>query len=169
MNIKKYFWEFNKEALKVAEDILKNPEHPKFLNYIVKLLSRLHNPKELFSLIPRKEFIENWPRIRRYWQKLTPISDFRDWWQTIYEGLVAESKNKTKKIQSKPSKIFLKIGMLIREKRLELGLTQEELALKVGMNQPDISKIEEGRKNITLETLVRLCKVLKIKRIEFDI
>jgi hypothetical protein len=34
------------------------------------------------------------------------------------------------------------------------------------MRQPDISKIEEGRKNITLGTLSSLIQVLEIKKIE---
>jgi DNA-binding Xre family transcriptional regulator len=37
------------------------------------------------------------------------------------------------------------------------------------MKQPDISTIEKGGKNITLETLSRLCKVLEIKKIDIAI
>jgi len=33
------------------------------------------------------------------------------------------------------------------------------------MKQPDISRIEEGKKNITLFTLIRLCKVPGIRKI----
>lgn len=49
---------------------------------------------------------------------------------------------------------------------LEKGLNQHQVALSVGMRQPDISKIEEGKINITLNTLMRLCKVLGIKQID---
>jgi len=34
------------------------------------------------------------------------------------------------------------------------------------MKQPDISRAEEGKKNVTLYTLVRLCQILEIKTIE---
>jgi transcriptional regulator with XRE-family HTH domain len=62
---------------------------------------------------------------------------------------------------------FLKIGKLIKKRRIEKGWSQQELAYRVGINQPDISKIEEGKKNITLITLFRICKVLGIRKIEF--
>jgi len=55
---------------------------------------------------------------------------------------------------------------MIKEARVQKNISQKELALQTGMRQPDISMIEEGRKNITLQTLFRLCKVLGIKRIE---
>lgn len=35
------------------------------------------------------------------------------------------------------------------------------------MKHPDISKIEEGKKNITLETFACLCKALAIEKIDF--
>ncbi|MBU0549493.1 MAG: helix-turn-helix transcriptional regulator [Candidatus Omnitrophica bacterium] len=56
---------------------------------------------------------------------------------------------------------------MVREARVEKGLSQSELAFRIGMKQPDISMIEKGKNNITLETLTRLCKVLEIKKIEF--
>lgn len=37
---------------------------------------------------------------------------------------------------------------------------------EVSMKQPDVSKVEEGKKNITLFTLIRLCKTLGIQRID---
>ncbi|MCX5681924.1 MAG: helix-turn-helix transcriptional regulator, partial [Candidatus Omnitrophica bacterium] len=59
-----------------------------------------------------------------------------------------------------------KIGVLVKDARIKKGLSQSQLALRVGMKQPDISQVEEGRKNITLYTLMRLCKVLEIERVE---
>jgi transcriptional regulator with XRE-family HTH domain len=47
-------------------------------------------------------------------------------------------------------------------------MTQKDLALKTGMRQPDISRIEEGKKNITLKVLNRLCEVLDIRRIDLS-
>ena len=61
---------------------------------------------------------------------------------------------------------FRAIGRIIKEKRIEKGLSQKQLALTVRMKQPDVSKVEEGKKNITLFTLIRLCKALDIKHIE---
>jgi len=44
-------------------------------------------------------------------------------------------------------------------------LSQKDLSLIVGIKQPEISKIEDGKKNITILTLAKFCKVLNIKKI----
>ena len=49
-----------------------------------------------------------------------------------------------------------KIGAMIHEARLEKGLTQEELADKVGTTKSYISKIENAKGNIQLSTLIRI-------------
>ncbi len=46
-----------------------------------------------------------------------------------------------------------KLGALLHEARLAKGLTQEELAAKVGKNKSYISKIENDIKEIRLSTL----------------
>jgi ribosome-binding protein aMBF1 (putative translation factor) len=120
----------------------------------------------LFSLISKRAFVETWPRIRTYWLKLERDSDFRDWWQTIYEQLLEGYGIKQKIHKGKSFTLSLKIGKLIKEARISKGLSQNGLALLIKMKQPDISMIEEGRKNITLETLARLCRALDIKKID---
>lgn len=167
INISKYFWDLNAEAFKQTKKIFKEPSHPKFISRLVTLLSRCQSPKELFSLLSENTFIEVWPRVRSYWQRIERGSEFRDWWQSIYEQILQKYRVKGKKIEGKPSVLFLSIGRKIKEGRHLKGLSQSELALRVGIKQPDISKIEEGKKNITLETLFRLCKVLEIKKIDF--
>ena len=166
MIITKYFWDLSEKALKETEKIFKNPQHPKFTIRMVTFLSRCDQPKELFSLISKREFIKIWPKVRSYWVKITRESDFRDWWQTIYEQLLQKYKLKQKRPKGKSPTLFLKIGRIIREERINKGLSQNELALSIGMRQPDISMIEEGKKNITLETLARLSKALEIKSIK---
>lgn len=166
-SISKYFWDLNKRALKETIDILRNPGHPKFVSRLVTLLSRCDKPRELFSFISKKRFIESWPKIQRYWTKVQQESEFRDWWKTIYEQLLQKYSKKEKTPKGRPLELSLKTGGIIRDARIRMGLSQMELASKVGMKQPDISRIEEGEKNITLKTLAALCKVLGIKRINF--
>lgn len=52
-----------------------------------------------------------------------------------------------------------KIGALIHEARLEKGLTQEELAKKIGSSKSYISKIENNIKEIRLSTLQKIVKL----------
>ena len=166
VNISKYFWDLNQTALKETKKILRDPRHPKFIPRIVTFLSRCDKPKELFSVIAKKKFIEIWPKIRVYWMRRERLSNFRDWWQTIYEQLLEEYKLRIRKTKGRPPVFFQKLGRVLREARIKKGLSQKELALHIGMRQPDISRIEEGKENITLYTLLRLCKVLEIKKID---
>jgi DNA-binding XRE family transcriptional regulator len=168
MTIEKYFWDLNQAALKQAKRILKNPKHPKFISRMVALLSRCEQPKELFSLVSQKEFIEAWPKIKAHWQKIARESDFRDWWQAIYEQLLEKYGKKQRRSQEERSLLFLKIGKVIKEARIQKGLSQKELSALVGVRQPDISKIEEGKKNITLKTFFALSGALNIKRIDLS-
>ncbi|MEQ9376984.1 MAG: helix-turn-helix transcriptional regulator [Imperialibacter sp.] len=52
-----------------------------------------------------------------------------------------------------------KIGALIHEARLERGLTQEELAQKVGTTKSYISKIENNIKEVRLSTLKKIVEL----------
>lgn len=52
-----------------------------------------------------------------------------------------------------------KIGALIHEARLEKGLTQEELAAKVGTTKSYISKIENNIKEARISTLQRIIEL----------
>ena len=54
---------------------------------------------------------------------------------------------------------FELVRLLIR-KRLEKGLTQHELARKVGTKQSAISRLESGRYNPTVEVLRKIAKAL---------
>lgn len=49
-----------------------------------------------------------------------------------------------------------KLGALIHEARIKKGLTQEELAEKVGTTKSYISKIENNVKEVRLSTLQRI-------------
>lgn len=52
------------------------------------------------------------------------------------------------------------LGMFVLEKRMELGLSQRELAKSVGTSQNRIYLIENGETSPTLDTLQRLANVL---------
>jgi len=164
MKISKYFWNLNEKALKETKSILGDSQNQKFIPRIVTLLSRCQEPKEVFSFVSKKDFIDAWPKINSYWRRYGQSPDFRNWWQTIYEQFLEQEGKKPAK--SVASVYYLEVGKAIREARIAAGLSQKALAIKTGVRQPDISKIEEGRKNITLGTLARLCKILGIKRIE---
>jgi len=58
--------------------------------------------------------------------------------------------------------ILIKFGKRVREKRIEQGLSQEELAVKAGVHRTYIGMIERAEKNITLENIGKVCRGLGI-------
>ncbi|MDD3787185.1 MAG: helix-turn-helix transcriptional regulator [Petrimonas sp.] len=52
-----------------------------------------------------------------------------------------------------------KIGVMIQQARLEKGLTQEELAEKVGTTKSYISKIENNIKEVRISTLQKIVEL----------
>lgn len=54
---------------------------------------------------------------------------------------------------------IFKIGALIHKARIEKGLTQEELAEKVGTTKSYISKIENNVKEVRISTLQKIVKL----------
>ena len=166
--IEKFFWDLSADALRETKRTLKDPSHPQFARRMVTLLSRCDQPSELFSIITKKTFVDHWPRIRAYWVKRSRRSDSRDWWETLYERLSETTQSKEIRAKGEAPEFLRRLGGTIREERIAKGLNQKQLALRIGMKQPDISRIEEGKKNVTLFTLMRLCKVLGIKSVHFD-
>ena len=54
---------------------------------------------------------------------------------------------------------LFKIGALIHDTRIELGMTQEELAIKVGTTKSYISKIENNLKEARISTLQKIVEL----------
>ena len=54
-----------------------------------------------------------------------------------------------------------KLGKKIKVARVELDLNQSQLAEKVGAKQKSISRYENGLSVPTIETLVKIAKVLR--------
>jgi transcriptional regulator with XRE-family HTH domain len=60
------------------------------------------------------------------------------------------------------SPIQRKLGQRIRERRLDLKMTQAQLADKTGLDRTYISGLESGRRNPALRNLNKLANSLKI-------
>ena len=56
-------------------------------------------------------------------------------------------------------------GQLLRERRLELGMTQEEIALELGMSIHQYQRYEYGETklaNSRMKTGLRICSILEL-------
>ena len=63
--------------------------------------------------------------------------------------------------------ILTQFGQRVRQERLKLGLSQEELATRAGVHRTYIGMIERAEKNITLENIEKISKALKINISDF--
>lgn len=54
------------------------------------------------------------------------------------------------------------LGERIRDRRLELGLSQEDAAVLASMHSTNLGKIERGQANPSLETIVRIAVALEV-------
>ena len=60
----------------------------------------------------------------------------------------------------------LKLAIFLKQKRKEKNLTLQQLADKVGIMQPSLSRIESGKFWVTMPILLKLCEVLEINEIK---
>ena len=56
--------------------------------------------------------------------------------------------------------------MRVLKRRQELGLTQTEVADRVGIGRPNVYRIEHGKQNVTVDTLCKLADALEITAVE---
>lgn len=143
-----------------VKKILKDENHPKFDLYAEKLLSRVSDPKMVFSIVDKVTFCKRWPGIKKRLNKDRWLKDRVVFWQTIYERIHERLKKEGIKIRQ-PQEIKvpperIKLAQQIRQIRLRLGYTQKDLARKLGVIQQYISKIENGRENVSVDTLARI-------------
>lgn len=54
-------------------------------------------------------------------------------------------------------------GEKLKERRVELGLSQKNLAEALKMHPNNIIEIEKGRRGLTIDSLVRYCEALKLR------
>lgn len=54
------------------------------------------------------------------------------------------------------------VGQMVFEARTKAGISQTQLAEKVGVTNQFICQIEAGKKGVSVETLAKLSDVLKI-------
>ena len=58
--------------------------------------------------------------------------------------------------------ILIKFGKKVREERIKRRLSQEQLASRAGVHRTYVGMIERAEKNITLESIQKITKALKV-------
>ena len=60
-----------------------------------------------------------------------------------------------------------KLGLRIKELRHELGISQEALANKAGLDRTYVTDVENGRRNISIENIEKLAIALEVSLTTF--
>lgn len=54
-------------------------------------------------------------------------------------------------------------GERVRERRLELGLSQEAAAVRCGIHWTQLGKVERGQRSLRLETILKIAAGLEVE------
>lgn len=77
--------------------------------------------------------------------------------RAVTEGFVESPEAEATRVEIR---LAFDLGQAVHDRRVELGLSQSELARRANMTQPQISKLELGGTVPTLPLLARLAKAL---------
>jgi transcriptional regulator with XRE-family HTH domain len=70
-------------------------------------------------------------------------------------------------VKDRYSKEIIRFGERVREIRLYRNMIQLDLGEAIGMERSEISKIENGKKNVEFNTMVRLAEALAVELGDF--
>jgi DNA-binding XRE family transcriptional regulator len=168
--MKNWLWD-KKINISTAKKILKKPEHKRFYTLAALLLARSNEPAKVFKeYLNPLVFCEQWSRIKKSMREDTWNEPRIIFWQAIYEKLLNKYRKRgialRKDVRIVKDPLCAKTGKLIRNTRKEQGLSQKDLAKKLGISQQIISRVEKGRENISLATLTNITRALGVK-VEF--
>ena len=93
-------------------------------------------------------------------EKYKNIKNFEQLIEVEHGKIGTESRNS----YEEKSQMFI-ISQMLKEARKEANITQEQLAEKTGTKKSYISRIENGKGNIQLSTLIRIFEIGLNKRI----
>lgn len=66
-------------------------------------------------------------------------------------------------ISADEAELIMSVASMLKHARLSRRITQAQLAIKLGTRQQCISRIERIPVNLTLSTILKICKVLGYK------
>lgn len=156
-----------------AKKVLKDPEDRGFVDLAALLLARNNDPQVVLKgYIEPRVFCQYWASIKRKMRRDTWAEPRIVFWQAIYEKLAEKYRRQgvvfRKEIPAREP-LCVEVGQKIALMRRSLGLSQKEFANKMRVSQQLVSRIEKGRENVSLITLLNISRALKRQvQIEFS-
>lgn len=87
----------------------------------------------------------------------TAVRELGDWLRLYHPDLLEERSDASRYINRS------RIGQLIADARRRQGLSIRELAERSGVSYQNITKIENGKYNVSIDILGKLCRALDLK------
>lgn len=158
-----WLWDVKTNEAEVKR-ILKNDKDPRFLIFARLLFSRNSDPDYVFQFVRREVFCKYWPLIRERLDRTGWFEPYKsNYWQPIYKKTMQELRQKGRDIPKFPdisiSKDRFNLALQIRKLRKETHLNQKELAMRLGVKQQFVSKLETGRVNPSMDTLGKIANI----------
>jgi transcriptional regulator with XRE-family HTH domain len=69
-------------------------------------------------------------------------------------------------VEEDPDQLIKDVGRRIAELREVRGLSQSELARKLGISPGNLYRIEQGQQNLTLRTMAKLASTLGVRTVD---
>jgi transcriptional regulator with XRE-family HTH domain len=58
---------------------------------------------------------------------------------------------------------LIRLGVAVRKRRSELGISQEELAARADLHRTNLADIERGTRNVSLLNIGKIAKALELR------
>jgi transcriptional regulator with XRE-family HTH domain len=55
------------------------------------------------------------------------------------------------------------VGRVLREAREQAGVTQQDVALRTRMDRAYLSEVENGKRSLSIDRLLRICRAIDVK------
>jgi y4mF family transcriptional regulator len=135
---------------------LRKSHSDKVLEWVENLKQLGHSPKiKILECVSAHDDIDN--RERYYIQK--EINNDSLLLNSFLVSPLLISYNIDKLLGNGEGLDLLKIAKFVKTKRKQVGLTQPDFASKTGISLTVIRKIEQGKNNLNLESVLRVLKV----------
>lgn len=59
--------------------------------------------------------------------------------------------------------VYERLGEQLKARRVALGMSQKRLSEELGIHSNNVIEYEKGRRGMSLETLTKYCKALKLR------
>ena len=154
-----------------AKGSLKKPGTESFFAIAALLLSRKNEPRIVFkNYLDPAVFCRYWASIKHRMRQDKWYEPRIIFWQAVYERMSDKYRKKGVSFRKETlvkDPLCWSTGKSIASIRREQGLSQKEMAKKIGISQQLISRIEKGGENVSLSTLTTMARALN-KKVKID-